>query len=79
MAFDGLRVPDASPVGVEPGGPAGPPASARSIFHGVWPPLMATMKRPRAATAARASAEVNAAPARATESASASASILMTS
>ena len=30
-------------------------ANARSICHGVWPPLTAIMKRPRAATASRAS------------------------
>ena len=28
-------------------------ASARSICHGVWPPLTANLKRPRAAIAAR--------------------------
>src|SRR5262245_17924147 len=55
----------------------GSSASARSIVHGVRPPLTAMMKRPRAATAARASTAVNAAPARATESASGSASIFM--
>ena len=36
-------------------------ASARSIIHGVRPPLTAMTKRPRAATAARASVAINAA------------------
>ena len=29
------------------------------MTHGVWPPLTAMMKRPRSATAARASAAMN--------------------
>ena len=52
--------------------------SARSITHGVRPPLTATVKRPRAFTAARASAAMISAAWRATESASASTSSFMT-
>src|SRR5262245_56019332 len=49
-------------------------ASARSITHGVWPPLTAITKRPRAATAWRASVAINTAAFLATASASASTS-----
>ena len=45
-------------------------ASARSMTHGVFPPLTAMMKRPRAATAARASAAIVPAAALATASSS---------
>src|SRR4029077_4619829 len=45
-------------------------ASARSMIHGVWPPLTARAKRPRAAIAARASSAIVVAAALATESAS---------
>jgi hypothetical protein len=43
-----------------------PPANARSIVHGVWPPLTAMMKRPRDVTAARAASAITAAALRAT-------------
>src|SRR5262249_26888453 len=43
-------------------------ASRRSICQGVWPPLTAITKRPRAATAARASAAISPAAFRATAS-----------
>src|SRR5262245_14040223 len=52
-------------------------ANARSINHGVRPPLTATMKRPRAAIAARASAAIIAAAVRATPSSSGWTSIFM--
>ena len=42
-------------------------ASARSICHGVRPPLTAKLKRPRAAAAARASAAMNCAARRAAD------------
>ena len=45
-------------------------ANARSISHGVRPPLTAMMKRPREATAARASSAMIAAALRATTSSS---------
>ena len=52
--------------------------NARSIAHGVRPPLTATTKRPRACTAARASSAMTSAARRATDSASASTSRFIT-
>ena len=52
-------------------------ARRRSICHGVWPPLTAITKRPRAATAARASAAMKAAALAATASPSARISVFM--
>src|SRR5437870_12055562 len=55
------------------------PARARSICHGVWPPLTATMKRPRAFTAARDSVAMISAAFCATASASRNISIFIKS
>src|SRR5262249_24312637 len=50
-------------------------ASARSMSHGVWPPLTAMTKRPRSATAVRASEAISSAALWAAASASATTSI----
>ena len=48
-----------------PGNPQS--ASPRNISHGVWPPLTAMMKKPRAATASHASSAMIDAALRATD------------